>query len=79
VTADERRDAVLCAIGAELDLIMTAQALRQADIHLRTGLSKNTLHRVLSAYDCRVSTLVDIGEAIGHPLLVTFCSSLARR
>jgi len=72
---DTAADAVLCAIAAQLDEIMAAQTLRQADVFLRSGgrVSAMSVSRILRARNHQITTLVELFDSLGYTVSVTIC------
>jgi transcriptional regulator with XRE-family HTH domain len=56
---------VLEQLAADLDALMSARGLTQEAVHRRARVGENTISRLLRARDCRVSTLVRIGQSLG--------------
>jgi transcriptional regulator with XRE-family HTH domain len=56
---------VLEQLAADLDALMTARGLTQDAVHRRAHVGENTVSRILRARDCRVSTLVRVGQSLG--------------
>ena len=66
------RDALLAQLATDLDALMTANSLTQKSVYLAAGLNPRTVNRVLRAYDCRVSTLATVGQALGYRVRIVF-------
>lgn len=65
-------DALLCRLATDLDRLMSANSLTQADLHRVGGVAEGTVSRVLRARDVRVTTLVRLAAAVGRRVEIVF-------
>lgn len=67
MTPTERRQAILALIAAQLEIHKAGRLLKQC----ATQVSVPTVYRVLHAGDHKISTLVDIADALECDVTIT--------
>lgn len=70
MTSDERREAILAVIAAQVTLRMADQALKQYVVAMEGHLSANTVRRIRAGKDCRISTLADLADSMDCDLVI---------
>lgn len=66
------RDDLLAQVATDLDRLMCARSLTQKALYQSAGVGEGTVSRLLRARDCRVSTLVQVGAALGVEVQILF-------
>lgn len=68
----ERAGRVLLQVSEWLKSRAVMQRLTQVELSVRTGLSQSTIFRVLHSGNSKVTTLVQVAEALGYTIRIEF-------
>jgi len=68
--SQRRKEVVLEWIACELDRLMAEEHLSQDALRKRAKLAEGTVSRILRARNSRVSTVVDVFQALGYRIVI---------